>query len=55
MTPIRVLQVVTHMERGGLESTLMNYYRHIDRERVQFDFLAGALERRLFSCSESLF
>ena len=25
MTPIRVLQVVTHMERGGLESTLMNY------------------------------
>ena len=39
MTPIRVLQVVTHMERGGLESMLMNYYRHVDRERVQFDFL----------------
>lgn len=38
MTPIRVLQVVTHMERGGLESMLMNYYRHVDRERVQFDF-----------------
>lgn len=37
--PIRVLQVVTHMNRGGLETMLMNYYRHIDREKIQFDFL----------------
>lgn len=37
--PIRVLQVVTHMNRGGLETMLMNYYRHIDRSKVQFDFL----------------
>jgi glycosyltransferase involved in cell wall biosynthesis len=37
--PIRVLQVVTHMNRGGLETMLMNYYRHIDRTKVQFDFL----------------
>lgn len=37
--PIRVLQVVTHMNRGGLETMLMNYYRHIDRTQVQFDFL----------------
>lgn len=36
---IRVLQVVTHMNRGGLETMLMNYYRHIDRTQVQFDFL----------------
>lgn len=36
---IRVLQVVTHMNRGGLESMIMNYYRNIDRTRVQFDFL----------------
>lgn len=36
---IRILQVVTHMNRGGLETMLMNYYRHIDRDRVQFDFL----------------
>lgn len=39
MEPIRVLQVVTTMERAGLETMLMNYYRNIDRERVQFDFL----------------
>ena len=24
---------------GGLESVVMNYYRHIDRSRVQFDFI----------------
>lgn len=35
----RILQVVTHMNRGGLETMLMNYYRHIDRTQVQFDFL----------------
>lgn len=37
--PIRVLHVVTTMNRGGLETMLMNYYRHIDRQEVQFDFL----------------
>ena len=37
--PIRVLHVVTQMTRGGLETMLMNYYRHIDRSKVQFDFL----------------
>lgn len=36
---IRVLQVVTHMNQGGLETMLMNYYRSIDREILQFDFL----------------
>lgn len=37
--PIRILHIVTHMERGGLETMLMNYYRSIDRAKVQFDFL----------------
>lgn len=37
--PIRVLHVVTYMGRGGLETLLMNYYRNIDRSKVQFDFL----------------
>lgn len=37
--PIRVLHVVTYMGRGGLETMIMNYYRHIDRSQVQFDFL----------------
>ena len=36
---IRVLQVVNDMRRAGLETMLMNYYRNIDRNEVQFDFL----------------
>ena len=39
MNAIRILHVVTYMGRGGLETMLMNYYRHIDRSKVQFDFL----------------
>ena len=27
------------MESGGVEATVMNYYRHIDRSQVQFDFV----------------
>ena len=38
-SPLRVLQVVTKMERGGLETFIMNMYRNIDRLRIQFDFL----------------
>lgn len=37
--PKRILQVVTYMGRGGIETMLMNYYRHMDRTKVQFDFL----------------
>lgn len=33
------------MDRGGLETMLMNYYRHIDREKIQFDFLVHRQER----------
>lgn len=37
--PIRVMQVVGRMMGGGVEATVMNYYRHIDRSKVQFDFV----------------
>lgn len=42
---IRILHVVTYMGRGGLETMLMNYYRNIDREKLQFDFLVHRQER----------
>ena len=42
---IRVLQVVNNMHRAGLETMLMNYYRHMDREKIQFDFLTHRPER----------
>ncbi len=46
--PIRVLQVFTIMNRGGAESMIMNYYRHINRSKVQFDFLVHRKERGTF-------
>lgn len=36
---LRILHIVTYMGRGGLETMIMNYYRHMDRSKVQFDFL----------------
>ena len=36
---IRILEVVNDMHRAGLETMLMNYYRNIDRDQIQFDFL----------------
>lgn len=42
---IRVLQVVTKMDRGGLETMIMNYYRNIDKSKIQFDFLVHRKER----------
>ena len=38
MAPIRVLQIVPAMNAGGMETFIMNIYRAIDREKVQFDF-----------------
>lgn len=42
---IRVLQCVNNMHRAGLETMLMNYYRNIDRTKIQFDFLTHREEK----------
>lgn len=52
--PIRILEVVNVMDRAGLETFLMNHYRHIDRAVVQMDFLthrpvAGAYDDEIRS------
>lgn len=39
--PLRVLHVVVNMNRGGAETLIMNLYRHLDRSKVQFDFLTS--------------
>ena len=39
---IRVLQVIGSMNRGGAENMIMNLYRAIDREKVQFDFVENS-------------
>ena len=38
---IRILQCVSNMNRAGIETMLMNFYRNIDRNEVQFDFLCN--------------
>lgn len=40
--PVHVAHVMGKMVGGGVESVVMNYYRHIDRKRVQFDFIVDA-------------
>ena len=46
--PVRILQVVTSLNPGGIENYLMNLYRHIDRSVLQFDFLVHRNEPGLY-------
>lgn len=39
MRKVKVLVLITAMDRGGAETMVMNYLRNIDREKVQMDFL----------------
>lgn len=39
IAPVRVLQIMGIVESGGVEAVIMNYYRHIDKSKVQFDFV----------------
>lgn len=42
--PIKVLHVLSKMSFGGVQSVVMNYYRHIDRSKVQFHFVVQSSE-----------
>ena len=37
--PIRVAHIIGKWVGGGVEAVVMNYYRHIDRTKIQFDFI----------------
>lgn len=56
--PIRILHVFGKLNRGGAESRVMDLYRHIDREKVQFDFLvhyqAGDAQKKSGKALEEL-
>jgi len=57
---IRILHSVSNMDRAGIETMLMNYYRHLDRELVQFDFLCnkkkpGAYDEEILSLGGRIF
>lgn len=38
-TPIIVAHIMGKWLGGGVEAVVMNYYRHIDRNKIQFDFI----------------
>lgn len=42
---IRVLHVLGGLNRGGAETMIMNLYRHIDRSKVQFDFVLHTTDK----------
>ncbi|MCC2251528.1 glycosyltransferase family 1 protein [Virgibacillus sp. AGTR] len=42
--PIRVLHVVGAMNRGGTETLLMNIYRRLNHQQIQFDFISYSSE-----------
>lgn len=45
MKPIRILYVNGGpLNRGGIESYMMNYYRNFDRNKIQIDFVSIGLE-----------
>lgn len=46
--PLRVLQIVPNMHAAGLETLIMNIYRNIDRDKLQFDFLVHYKERHFY-------
>lgn len=57
---IRVLHYVGSMHRGGMETFIMNLYRKIDREKIQFDFAvhgdcAGDFEEEIRSLGGAIY
>lgn len=45
---IRILHIFHNMGNGGIETYVMNIYHHIDREKIQFDFLTSVDEQGYF-------
>lgn len=41
MNPIRIAQIMGNMNSGGVEAVIMNYYRKIDKSKIQFDFFVN--------------
>ena len=45
--PVIVAQIMGKWIGGGVESVIMNYYRHLDRTKVQFDFICDVDSSRI--------
>lgn len=44
----RILHFVPYLQAGGTEAYIMNVYRHIDRTKVQFDFVVHKKNRSFY-------
>ena len=44
----RVLNVIASLEAGGIQSIVMNIYRHIDRDKIQFDFAIREQQQKYY-------
>ena len=45
MAAIRIAQIIGRTANGGVENMITNYYRHIDRDVIQFDFFVESPSR----------
>ena len=45
---IRVAQIIGKAVQGGVDTLVLNYYRHIDRSKVQFDFFMDGFGSALY-------
>lgn len=45
---IRILNIVPNMRAAGIETFIMNVYRNINRDKVQFDFLVHSSKKEFF-------
>ncbi|MBN2860857.1 MAG: glycosyltransferase family 1 protein, partial [Sphaerochaetaceae bacterium] len=46
--PLRILHVLGELNFGGIEVMVMNLYRHINRRKIQFDFMVHTPVRCVF-------
>lgn len=40
--PLRIAHIIGKWVGGGVEAVVMNYYRHIDHAKIQFDFICDS-------------
>ena len=46
-SPLIVAQIMGKWVGGGVESVIMNYYRHLDHSKIQFDFICDEDSTRI--------
>ena len=51
--PIRVLHITEMLSAAGIESFIMNMYRNIDKNKVQFDFLVLRNQKEFYEDRKS--